>query len=126
MSDRKRVCRISISVLFLVLTIIPFAPAQERSERRISIFTSDDRPAVEMAVEKEEAAVRKRSVSLNPGFILKDKSMFRNGDVLEAKLFDDLSISAVIDRIDLDVNGVLIVRARVVDDAFGYIIITSD
>ena len=63
-----------------------------------------------------------RSVSLN--FDLFTKKTQKVGDKIIVDLFDNESYSTTIDRINIDINGTLTIRARIDDYPLGYMLIS--
>ncbi len=68
--------------------------------------------------------VRQRRTSINPS--LTTAAAASAGDRLSATLFDGETILAVIDRVSVDVNGVVLVRARPEAYDLGLIVLSTD
>jgi len=68
-------------------------------------------------------AIKSRELVLNP--ILQDIKAIHVDDTIQLDLFDNMHYNAYIDKIETDVNGTSVVRARLVDYNFGYCLIST-
>ena len=88
----------------------------------------DAAPAVDAlpmdaAVPGAHMARRHRAVALNP--LITTADGLAEGDTLRLSLFDDRVYTAVVDRIAVNVNGTVTVRARLHDHPLGYLLIST-
>jgi hypothetical protein len=111
--------------LLLLLFIANTINAQEvfnlndpHASLQTEIHISKDKSAAEF-----KNAQRARELQINP--ILQKKNQISIKDVIVLDLFNDKSFKAIVENISVDVNGVLLIRAKLLEYNYAYCLISS-
>jgi hypothetical protein len=116
---------------FLLSILIGFFAVNTSSAQNKS-YNLNDAPVSnykEISISKSNSdstfknATRLRELVINP--IVQNTELIRVNDTILLDLFNNKQYKACIDKIDVDVNGTLIIRARLVDYNYGYCIIST-
>ena len=106
----------TIAVLFTLLTLSGYS---QKTSVLINSYTDD----IEEIKQQTFLPYKKIStISLN--FDLFTKKIQNVGDKIMVDLFDNQSYSTTIDRVDININGSLTIRARFDDYPMGYMLIS--
>ena len=136
----KTVCQtlVRLRVLWaawVVLALSLALPVAVAADREVSLFSGSalstptyqarDKTAVSPAFQEVlRAAKRYRSVTINP--LLSASGRVAEGTVLNLELFPDRVLRATVDRVNVDINGVRSIRAKMEGDRLGYVLLTID
>jgi len=114
-------------ILLLVFIVLNFRPLSAQN----STYNLND---PKFPVEKEipvkglksalsDSTLRVRKMTLNPA--LQTPDQVRPGDILQLDLFAGTGYRAAIDRTETDINGTWTLRARIDDEPFGFVFIST-
>lgn len=123
---------LSVYALLTLLALIPLhgsAAVYTLYSDDISIAADRPLPAESsLATDMQRAAQRTRPVVLTPRLtnVAHDAPDMAIGDTLILPLFDAQILTAVIDRIDINVMGTITVRARVPEHTYSYLLLSHN
>jgi len=84
--------------------------------RSTSLFENKSAPTF-------QNASKSRELVINP--VIQSKELIHVNDTINLGLFSDKQYKAYVDKIDVDVNGTITIRARILNSNFGYCIIST-